>query len=1158
MKTTSWGVAIAAVSVGLLIAACDGEPGDEPGEPTSPGDPSAPAALPRGGSTRALAAGAAAPRAITLLTGHRVLVLGGGAYTVEPPRGGGSAGFRAFHEKGRLIVIPDEAAVLVAGGLLDPRLFDVTELLELRYDDSRRADLPLLVIGQPTARRAGLAALAAAGARVGRPLDSIGGAAARAPKSDVRAVWSALVTGRRGRAPTALIGGIRRIWLDGARKLSIDRSAVQIGAPAAWAVGLTGRGVTVAVLDTGIHLDHPDFAGRIAEARSFLDESPEPVDEFGHGTHVASILGGSGAAQGGQYRGIAPDVDFLVGRVCDRSGFCPESAILAGMEWAAAAGARVVNLSLGGVDTPALDPLEEAINTLTKEHGTLFVASAGNSPGCGGPTLRQVGSPGTAELALSVGAVDREDLIASFSCRGPRAGDGAVKPELTAPGVEIVAARAPGTDVGDIDPVGEFYTRASGTSMATPHVAGAAALLAQAHPTWRAAELKAALMAAARPTPSLSAFAQGAGRVDVARAIDQHVFTDPPSVNLGRAIWPHEDDALISRTVVYENRGQAPVALELRLEVAGPDGAAAPEGLFTVDPAAITVPAGDRAKVTITANTRVGGADGLFSGALVAGGGGQTVRTPLALDKEVESHQLELRFQFRDGAPGFASAILLNLDTGARTDLGLGLESLAARVPRGRYHIDVEFVGADLAGRPYRAVLVQPVYELTRPSIVPLDARAAEPVVTTVPEPSARRAFEFVEYVRVAGGSTWQLVHGNGDPGIPETDFASLYTAQIGPDVGEDELVPLVRSTWADPGPEQTFVDSPYAYHLSFLPQRGRFPTGFVRRLRPDELAILESDFASAGPGFIADVMMFPFPPEFPLMFLTTLTLRPPASRIDHLTTDVAWNAQLFEIDRDFAFHTLLSTLGEFLVRPGGRYRDRWNRAVLGPNVAFPADPTSSPYVSRRGNRLTLFQLNLHGDARGHFGNALSRRGRARIFRNGTLVRETRDPLFARVTVPPEPAEFRVEVEANRPATLLSTQVKVAWTFRSGETPADRATPLPVLSVQLAPPALDEFNRAPAGLLAVPLAVDRQPGAPAAPLATLDVEVSYDSGATWSPVLVTRLGDRGIAFVPHPPRDVSVSFRIRATDQAGNTVDQTILDGYRLRDVAPDEVADGT
>src|SRR5205823_11255839 len=140
------------------------------------------------------------------------------------------------------------------------------------------------------------------------------------------------------------------------------------------------------------------------------------------------------------------------GKVCVLDG-CSESAIIAGMEWAAPR-ARVVNMSLGSTTgTDGSDPMSVALNNLTAQYGTLFVAAAGNS----GLSL-DVSSPASADAALAVASVTKQDAMSDFSTRGPRLGDYAVKPDIAAPGGGIIAARAIGTPVGDIDPIDDNYT----------------------------------------------------------------------------------------------------------------------------------------------------------------------------------------------------------------------------------------------------------------------------------------------------------------------------------------------------------------------------------------------------------------------------------------------------------------------------------------------------------------------------------------------------------------------------------------------------------------------------------------------------------------------------------------------------------------------------
>ena len=262
-------------------------------------------ALAAGGASQPLAgdgrrAAAAPARTVTLITGDRV-TLRGDALAVRPAEGRSAIVFEHYRVRGHHYVIPADATGLVNRGRLDRRLFDVTGLLELGYGDGARGDLPLIAVHQPRA----LSALQAGDARVTHRLPSLGMSALRADKHDAAEFWATAVE-----AP-----GVASIWLDGRRKLELDGSVPQIGAPAAWAAGYTGTGTTAAVLDSGIDVDHPDFAGRLAEVRNFT-AAPDANDTYGHGTHVASILAGSGAASGGTYRGVAPDARLLVGKVC--------------------------------------------------------------------------------------------------------------------------------------------------------------------------------------------------------------------------------------------------------------------------------------------------------------------------------------------------------------------------------------------------------------------------------------------------------------------------------------------------------------------------------------------------------------------------------------------------------------------------------------------------------------------------------------------------------------------------------------------------------------------------------------------------------------------------------------------------------------------------
>ncbi|HEV7962416.1 MAG TPA: S8 family serine peptidase, partial [Actinoplanes sp.] len=348
------------------------------------------------------------PTTVTLITGDRVTVQPDGSLAVTA--GPGRAGMRFLSQKikDHRYVYPADTLALLRSGRVDQRLFDVTALTGFGYTD-QSADLPLLVAYPKANKTKGAAALRSAttvgGAKVVRDLGVVNALAVRADRKARASLWNSLT--RRTGKERSLASGVDHIWLDGKRKISLDVSVPQIGAPEAWKVGLDGTGVTVAILDTGIDATHPDLAGQIKGTENFTD-TPSTDDTVGHGTHVASIIAGTGAASGGKYRGVAPGAKLLMGKVCG-DAFCDESAILAGMAWAAPQ-AQVINMSLGGGDEPGIDPLEEAVNTLTAQYGALFVIAAGNAGG-----FAPVSSPATADAALAVGAVDDQDQLADFS-----------------------------------------------------------------------------------------------------------------------------------------------------------------------------------------------------------------------------------------------------------------------------------------------------------------------------------------------------------------------------------------------------------------------------------------------------------------------------------------------------------------------------------------------------------------------------------------------------------------------------------------------------------------------------------------------------------------------------------------------------------------------
>jgi subtilisin family serine protease len=1119
-----------AAAVGLAIALSStavAGPGGSAGvgAPADPGS-AAQARAPRPGSQVS----------VTLITGDRVVFPSAtsSAASIVPGQGRSGIRFVTHRFDGRLTVVPSDALPLVQSGALDRRLFDVTGLIETKYDDAHRSAVPLIVsYDGESAHARGQDRLTAAGGQDARDLPAVDATAIKVEKKAAEGFWDSVATGQ-GEART-YSGGIDKIWLDGLRKPVLDKSVPQIGAPEAWEAGYTGKGVTVAVLDTGIDATHPDLEGRVAEAKDFSGEGPG--DGFGHGTHVASTIAGTAEASDGKYKGVAPDAKLLDGKVCDSGGSCSESAILAGMEWAATEKqANVVNLSLGGGDTPELDPLEEAVNTLTEETGTLFVIAAGNY----GPDARTVDSPGSADAALTVGAVDKQDEIADFSGRGPRIGDGAIKPDLTAPGVDIVAAKAEGTEMGD--PVGDSYVTASGTSMATPHAAGAAALLAQQHPDWKAQQLKPTLTASAKAHPDLTVFDQGAGRVDLAKAIKQSVFSEPGSVSFGLARWPHGDDEPITKKVTYRNNGSADVTLDLTATMTGPDGEPAPASAVKLSADKVTVPAGGTAEVEITSATSHDGPDGAYSGRLVATAGDQTVATPLGVEKEVESYDLTIKHLGREGKPATdAYGFVYGLDKFAWQDVVPDAEGVGkVRLPKGTYLMETDIIGGT-DEEPVWTRLVQPLVTLDKAVTIKADARKAKPVTTTLERQSVRPALIDLSYDRLARNSLGSTLWVD--------TFDGLYAGHLGPEVKAKKMISTVASQWAEPGPEENFSNSPYFYGLVDT-VRGRFFTGFERLARDRDFAKVTSRVARQLPDRQGSRTMFGFPAGSGGASAVMLTFDLPTKVTSFLEPgSVRWEAEVseFVVDEEGwpVDQTYLVAMPRTYKR-GESIKERWNTAVVGP--AFPESEYA--WAERIGNEMSIL-VPMYSDGFGHAGDSLTDTARTTLYREGRKVAESEYAgyLDEFVTVPSAKGSFRLETEATRPSySGFSTTIDTTWTFTSGRTADDESEPLPLAAVRFSP-KVDQHNRNHDGTEAmVPLTIQPQAGSKAGKPKHVEVAVSVDDGKTWKTAETIPAGDhRWVAVVVTPESGAEyVSLRAKASDSKGNTVEQTILRAYAI------------
>ncbi len=290
----------------------------------------------------------------------------------------------------------------------------------------------------------------------------------------------------------------------------------KVRAPEVWRkLGITGKGVTVGLLDTG-YAAHPDLDGKVIRALDFISSKPidKPNDGHGHGTHCLGTIGGGNTS--GKAIGVAPDVKFVVGKIFSDQGRTKSSAILIAMQWMAdpdgnvdtADQPRIVSNSWGGRKRSMAEakPQWDAVQTW-REMGMVPVFASGNS----GPRKGSVGTPGGFPHSFAIGATDSKDQIASFSSRGSIKWDGKtyIKPDVSAPGVSVYSAKHSGG-----------YTAMSGTSMATPHVAGVVALMLQADPEVSVERIEEILeQTSVDLGPDGKDNAYGSGRVDAFKAV---------------------------------------------------------------------------------------------------------------------------------------------------------------------------------------------------------------------------------------------------------------------------------------------------------------------------------------------------------------------------------------------------------------------------------------------------------------------------------------------------------------------------------------------------------------------------------------------------------------------------------------------------------------
>jgi hypothetical protein len=307
--------------------------------------------------------------------------------------------------------------------------------------------------------------------------------------------------------------------------------------------GTEGDSIVVGIIDTGIDYNHPALGGgfgpgyKVISGYDIINNDADPMDDVGHGTHVAGIV----AADGEEIKGVAPKALLMAFKVLAADGWGTEESVIGGIERAVDPDddgdfsdmVDIANMSLSGAGDPD-DALSHAVDNAV-ELGVVFCIAAGNE-GEGG--FSTIGSPGTARRAITVGASDKIDNIAFFSSRGPNQKICSIKPEIVAPGVDIYSCVLNGE-----------YEHYSGTSMAAPHVAGVCALLKSIHSDWTPDKIKSALMTSAVDIGE-EIMVQGSGRIDALSAAEVTSFARPAHLSFGyndisQTIWTVHDTVWI-------------------------------------------------------------------------------------------------------------------------------------------------------------------------------------------------------------------------------------------------------------------------------------------------------------------------------------------------------------------------------------------------------------------------------------------------------------------------------------------------------------------------------------------------------------------------------------------------------------------------------------
>jgi hypothetical protein len=689
----------------------------------------------------------------------------------------------------------------------------------------------------------------------------------------------------------------------------------------------------------------------------------------------------------------------------------------------------------------------------------------------------------------------------------------------------------------------------SGTSMATPHVAGAAAIVRQAHPDWTAQQVKAALVGSARTGGEVADAGQvGAGVLDVAAATGRQV-TSAPAVQAGTFAWPQTPADRTTVKVPFTNASDRPVTLDLDLDgVRGNDGSRVTTPVARLTDRRITVRPGATVHVPllIDPTARLRAAQyGAITGRVLATGHGTRVSVPFTLHIEPETVTLTVRVLDRDGEPAAGASSLdvvsLDADRGERRPTDGTVQTY--RIRPGDYLISAFAVGYDPAGAPGSvAYLGRPQTRITEDTSLVLDARDAHRIQVATDRPStvARTA---LSYARI-WDDTW-LLSGELSAGAAVKEYYASVDRRARNGTYE------FRASWRAYGSDAT--TGPYVYNLSF-PTAGPLTRPRTHHPHDERLARVTERWNAVGkePDYRDALSLRPSWSDASYVTVGLLDpVRAPGTRTAYYTTGAdawehgamssfPWGAFLLDRDRTYA--------------PGDRRTEEWYRGVLRP--AAPRDADGKPVLAaERQGDLMGFRSAFWVDGSGEHwspGASFGDIGNLVLERDGEEIGRSAWP-FGAFEVPAGDARYELTQNLMKLPTsdrnwLRSTAITTTWGFRSHLEEDVRSRGLPILFPSYDVP-VDALNRA-AAEPAVRIGVTAEGHAGYTPGTLTDVSVSYsyDGGTTWTEAGTTRDGGAWTAVLDHSGASgEQVTLKAEITDDRGNTVTQQVTRAYDVR-----------